>query len=486
MATLTVRAPGWNRYSGQRSRVPPARSARTGARTITFFMVELLRSLLEECPSTCIRFSDLRNCRGELRSELSHVGAELLQRRGAQGMGRDRFQLERIEPRPVVRNAVIEMRPRGQTGHPDVGDDLPLPHARSGANPAAESGEVEVRGFDPGRVADLHVVSLAAVAGGLEDDTVGRDHDGRADRRAIVDAMMRAEVVKDRVKAAVGERRGDAGEGERGAEELLAERCAVRGVVAGAPVRRLVAEGLEGLAVVREVRRQDGSVADVVGSGVFLPNHDAERIALRQSEEVDVPLEGIDELRDEVWLLAGAAHGLVERAVDPGGNRGANLMELCWSGSDLEAVRAADGVELAPAGHFHLHAVDLAGRVIVEAQEIAGTETAEVEGAAKLAIQEGAAGAIEPAGLEDAVERVVLFDGQQHGVLGQDGRAEPRGGEVVVPHSRGGDHGRGRSGRRRPGRINDGDRSQNEWNGQREDHGQIRPRPPYHPTQLFP
>src|SRR5258708_32206560 len=139
MATLTVRAPGWKRYSGQRSRVPPARAARTGARTITFFMVELLRSLLEECPSTCIRFSDLRNCRGELRSELSHVGAELLQGRGAQWIGRDRFQLERIEPRPVVRDAVIEMRPGGHTSHPYIADDLPLPHALSGANPAAEA-----------------------------------------------------------------------------------------------------------------------------------------------------------------------------------------------------------------------------------------------------------------------------------------------------------------------------------------------------------
>src|SRR6266446_4415233 len=144
-------------------------------------------------------------------------------------------------------------------------------------------------------MADLHVVSLPAVAGGLEDDAVGGHHDGRADRRAIVDAVMRAEVVKDRVKAAIGEGRRDAGEGERSAEELLAKRCAVRGVVASAPVRGLVAEGLEGLAVVREVRRQDGSVAYVIGSGVFLLNHDAERIALRQSEEVDVPLEYIDE-----------------------------------------------------------------------------------------------------------------------------------------------------------------------------------------------
>src|SRR5258708_18820923 len=194
-------------------------------------------------------------------------------------------------------------------------------------------------------MADLHVVSLPAVAGGLEDDTVGRDHDGRADRRDIVDAVMRAEVVKDRVKTAVGEGRGNAGEGERGAEELLAERGAVRGVVAGAAVRRLVAEGLEGLAVVRKVRRQDGSVTYVVGSGVFLPDHDAERIALGQSEEVDVPLEDIDELRHELRLLAGAAQGLVERAVNEGGNRAANLMDLRRPRTDLSTVQAADGVE---------------------------------------------------------------------------------------------------------------------------------------------
>src|SRR5258708_36730658 len=100
MATLTVRAPGWNRYSGQRSRVPPARSARTGARAITFFMVELLRSMLEERPSTCIRFSDLRNCRGELRGDLSHVAADPLQRRGVQRLGRVRLQHPQTEARP--------------------------------------------------------------------------------------------------------------------------------------------------------------------------------------------------------------------------------------------------------------------------------------------------------------------------------------------------------------------------------------------------
>jgi hypothetical protein len=31
MATLTVAAPGWKRYRGQMSRVPPARSMRVGA-----------------------------------------------------------------------------------------------------------------------------------------------------------------------------------------------------------------------------------------------------------------------------------------------------------------------------------------------------------------------------------------------------------------------------------------------------------------------
>src|SRR5258708_38201925 len=45
MAALTVTAPGWNRYSGQMSRVPPARSIRVGA------VASTVRGLMEGASS---------------------------------------------------------------------------------------------------------------------------------------------------------------------------------------------------------------------------------------------------------------------------------------------------------------------------------------------------------------------------------------------------------------------------------------------------
>ena len=87
---------------------------------------------------------------------------------------------------------------------------------------------------------------------------------------------------------------------QRRAEELLAERAAVARVVAGAAVGRLVAEGFVGLAVVREARGDDRAVADDVGAGELLLHDEAERVALLQREEIDVPLEDVDELLHEL------------------------------------------------------------------------------------------------------------------------------------------------------------------------------------------
>src|SRR5688572_10377721 len=109
MATLTVREPGWNRYSGQRSRVPPARSARTGARTMTLFICGT-PILLEECPLLRRLFSDgSARWEVEARHQSRHVRAVARELRAAQRIGRDRFQIEGIEPLAALGHAIVEM-----------------------------------------------------------------------------------------------------------------------------------------------------------------------------------------------------------------------------------------------------------------------------------------------------------------------------------------------------------------------------------------
>jgi hypothetical protein len=54
---------------------------------------------------------------------------------------------------------------------------------------------------------------------------------------------------------------------------------------------------------------------------------------------------------------------------------------------------------------------------VVEADDVAGAEAPEVDGLAELAVQDGALVAGQPAGDEDRVERVALFEGEEDGVL---------------------------------------------------------------------
>src|SRR5205807_2331100 len=161
------------------------------------------------------------------------------------------------------------------------------------------------------RVADADEVALAVVVRRGGDHAVGGGHHRRSRRRGVIDAVMRAEVVQQRMEAARRELRTDAAELQRRAQELFAERSAVARVVAGTAVR-VAAEGFESLAIVREARGHDRSVAGDVGSGELLLHDEAEGVALLQSEEIDVPLENVDELLDELRRFAGAAERLVK------------------------------------------------------------------------------------------------------------------------------------------------------------------------------
>src|ERR1700686_5186759 len=112
---------------GHRSRVPPARSARTGARTVTLFIFGV-RWLLEECPSLRREFCQLLILGRQPRSEPQHASAELSKQIAVKWIGCDRFEFQRIEPRAAVLHPVVEMWTGGQTARSDVADHLSLHH----------------------------------------------------------------------------------------------------------------------------------------------------------------------------------------------------------------------------------------------------------------------------------------------------------------------------------------------------------------------
>src|SRR5450755_1231790 len=134
---------------------------------------------------------------------------------------------------------------------------------------------MQVTRLDPRVVTDADEVAFSTFAARFHDHAIGRSHDRRADRRAVVDSMMRAEEMENRVIAPLGETGGDPGEFERSAQELFAERGALRRVIAG-PAVGLTAEGLVGLTVVNELRSKDGSVTDRIRAGELLVDDKAE------------------------------------------------------------------------------------------------------------------------------------------------------------------------------------------------------------------
>jgi hypothetical protein len=222
------------------------------------------------------------------------------------------------------------------------------------------------------------------------------------------------------MKAAPGEARRHARESERRLEELLAQRRAGAGVVAGASVRHVVTEGLVGDVLAGEPGRLDRAVADQIAAGVLLRHDETERVAFAQAEKVDVPLEHVDELLHELRTFTRAADGLVQRAVDRRRDRRLDLADFRLRRRHVElAAGVAHRADVAPARHLHLHRIDVAARVVVEADQMARAEAPDVERLRQLARQQRAFRARETAGDEHAVERVVLFDGEDQRVLGE-------------------------------------------------------------------
>ena len=196
---------------------------------------------------------------------------------------------ERVHVAPALLHAVVEVRPRREAGRAGVADDLLLRDALPGGD--RDRREVAVDGLVAVPVLQDDGLPAAAVPARLLDLPVADRPDRRADRRAVVDALVRAHVAEERVDP-VAEARGDVRVLERRLEEAAPRALAVVVEVAGLPVGIRVAEqplpARRRAAVV--LGREDLAVAQQLAVGEDLLDHHPHPVAGADVlVEVDVP-----------------------------------------------------------------------------------------------------------------------------------------------------------------------------------------------------
>src|SRR5436190_15743248 len=97
------------------------------------------------------------------------------------------------------------MRPRGETGLPDVSDDFTLAHPRPGPHRRGVAREVEIPRDVAVRVADSNCLAAAAFPPGREHDSGAGGAHRRSDWRAQVDPPVRDGLFQDGMETLSGE-----------------------------------------------------------------------------------------------------------------------------------------------------------------------------------------------------------------------------------------------------------------------------------------
>src|SRR5581483_6531398 len=142
------------------------------------------------------------------------------------------------------------------------------------------------------------------------DATIARGFDRRARGRGVIDALVRADGVQNRMTARGIEVRADAPEVERRAQELPVHAAALgREITVDLTVRRRVMDRAMNLTVVDEFGGHDAPIAEVAAVAVLLFVDQVEAIARPDIErEVDLPPEDVvRELQDGFRADAGGA-----------------------------------------------------------------------------------------------------------------------------------------------------------------------------------
>src|SRR3954454_12188759 len=417
-ATLTVRASGWKRPRGQMSRVPPARSTRHHAFTVTIGS----SGSAGQRPLGPFSRSGPPVAGGDLRIETRHLhparqdpgaqaGREVVPP-GVEGRhpgGRDRLvadalERQRIDPGVAQLHPVVQVGAGGEARGAGVGDDVPLPHPRARTDAGGEAREVEVGGEVAAAVLHLHHVATPLVPAGGDHRAVGRHLHRRAHGGAVVDPVVRPVFVENGVEAVEVEGGGDAGVAQRRAEEHLPRR---RAVAVEIDPGVAVAVGLVQPPVVVVDRRQDRP--HVVGLAVeedLLVEHLEAVPGLEILVEVEVPLEDVGQPVGQHGRAAGRADRLLHR---PG--------EGPLEGADLDAAGerlpvalplAAVADHLHPAAPLERHLEGGQAGVGVEEGRIAvaGLEAAGVDLAGQGVGGVAERGALEPELAEDVRDRL--------------------------------------------------------------------------------
>src|SRR5690606_11297 len=99
---------------------------------------------------------------------------------------------------------VVQVWPGGQASSADVADDLALFDTHAGANALGEAVHVCVQGAIAVAVLDDHGVAVTAFATSFKHAAITGGLDRRTARRGIVDALVCADLVQNRVSAPQG------------------------------------------------------------------------------------------------------------------------------------------------------------------------------------------------------------------------------------------------------------------------------------------
>ncbi len=175
----------------------------------------------------------------------------------------------------------MEVRASRAARGADVSDDLKRHHVIAELEARLESRQVRVSRFDPARMLDHHQIAARAAVGDEVDDAGAGGADGSAHRGAEVRALVRHDLVEDRVHALRVEARRDGSAFDGLAPAALVHGASFRVVVA---VRLGPAEVVDAQRLVVAVRghdlqRLDARVALEVAEHGDLLGHDAQTIS---------------------------------------------------------------------------------------------------------------------------------------------------------------------------------------------------------------
>ena len=163
-----------------------------------------------------------------------------------------------------------------------------------------------VKRGDVAAVLDHDGVAVAALDAAEDHLAVAGGPDRRSDRRRVIDALVGANRIEDRVLAVRIEVRADPSEVDGRADEGFAHAAAVRGVVVDVAGSVVVASRSVRRALVDEFRGDDVAVTQLhaVAPQLFVDHREFVAFA-NVLHEVDVPLEDARHCHDQLVRHAG-------------------------------------------------------------------------------------------------------------------------------------------------------------------------------------